>query len=63
MPFREGEVYRCPYPDCGCEVTVTKAPSPACCFGPDAMICCGMNMVKTTDTRRNPPRGTHPRRG
>jgi hypothetical protein len=61
MPFHEGEVYRCPYPNCGCEVTVTKAPT--CCFGPDAMICCGMNMVKTTDTRRTPPRGTHPRRG
>lgn len=25
MPFREGDVCRCPLPDCGCEVTVTES--------------------------------------
>lgn len=27
MAFKQGEVYRCPDPKSGCEVTVTKAPS------------------------------------
>jgi len=26
MTWEEGEVYVCPLPDCGCEVTVTKGP-------------------------------------
>jgi len=29
MAFKEGEVYKCPDADCGCEVTVTKAAHPA----------------------------------
>lgn len=41
MVFREGEVYRCPDPACGCEVTVTRGAalgqggdlSPTCCCG------------------------------
>ncbi len=28
MALKPGEVYQCPDPECGCEVTVTKAPSP-----------------------------------
>jgi len=30
MAFREGQVYRCVDPACGCEVTVTKSAPPDC---------------------------------
>ncbi|MFJ8630965.1 hypothetical protein [Streptomyces sp. NPDC093568] len=47
MPFREGEVFRCPESDCGCELTVTKAAPPACTGQHDApTCCCGKTMVK-----------------
>ncbi|SFO59381.1 hypothetical protein SAMN05216207_11006 [Pseudonocardia ammonioxydans] len=49
MPFREGEVFRCPDADCGCELTVTKAAPPACTGPPDApTCCCGKTMVKNS---------------
>lgn len=49
MPFREGEVFRCPQADCGCELTVTKAGPPACTGQRDApTCCCGQTMVKTS---------------
>jgi hypothetical protein len=44
----EGEVYRCPDTNCGCELTVTK-PAPPTYPGPQAPTCCGKTMVKTTD--------------
>lgn len=48
MPFREGEVFRCPDDDCGCELTVTKAASPACAGQHAPTCCCGKTMVKKT---------------
>jgi hypothetical protein len=42
MPCREGEVYRCPLPECGCEVTVTSCDSPDC----QGLTCCGQTMIK-----------------
>lgn len=47
MAFKEGEIYRCPDPECGCEIKVTKGAAPGkggdqnprCC-------CCGKEMVK-----------------
>ncbi len=41
MALKQGEVYRCPDSDCGCEVTVTRPPAsgnggnvnPRCCRG------------------------------
>ena len=46
MPFREGDVFRCP-DDCGCELTVTKAGPPTCTGQQDApTCCCGQTMVK-----------------
>ncbi|MDQ1033429.1 hypothetical protein QF035_011011 [Streptomyces umbrinus] len=46
MPFREGEVYRCPEADCGCELTVTKA-GPLISTGRQSPTCfCGKVMVK-----------------
>jgi hypothetical protein len=47
MPFLEGEVYRCPDSDCGCELTVTKPPLPTC-PDPEALTCCGKTMEKAT---------------
>ena len=46
MPFREGEVYRCPDPECACELTVTRTPHPGA-GGDLAPTCsCGKAMVK-----------------
>lgn len=46
MPFREGEVYRCPDANCGCELTVTEG-APATCGGEQSpTCCCGKTMVK-----------------
>jgi len=28
MAFKQGEVYKCPDPNCGCEITVTKGAAP-----------------------------------
>jgi len=39
MAFREGQVYRCPDPTCGCEVTVTKG-APLDCPGTQSPTCC-----------------------
>lgn len=48
MPLREGEIYRCPLPDCGCEVTVAKS-APADCSGQQSpTCCCGQTMVKAS---------------
>ena len=30
MAFKQGEVYKCSDPNCGCELTVTKGVSPTC---------------------------------
>ena len=45
MAYSNGDLYRCPDNDCGCEVTVTKAAQPSC---PDAeeLTCCGKVMVR-----------------
>ncbi|MDJ0464593.1 hypothetical protein [Streptomyces sp. H27-C3] len=46
MAFVQGEVYRCPDPDCGCEITVTKGAAPG--HGGDQVptCCCGHRMEK-----------------
>ncbi len=46
MPFREGEVYRCSLPECGCEVTVTKSAPPDCQGQENPTCCCGQSMIK-----------------
>lgn len=46
MAFREGEVYRCPEENCGCELTVTKAAPPTCSGNNNPTCCCGKTMVK-----------------
>lgn len=49
MPFREGEVFRCPDPACGCEVTVTKGAPPTCEGDLNPTCCCGKTMAKVSD--------------
>jgi hypothetical protein len=46
MPFREGEVFRCPDPACGCELTVTKGAPPDCPGHENPTCCCGKAMEK-----------------
>lgn len=46
MPWKQGEVYRCPDPACGCEVTVTKAPQPGMGGDNAPTCCCGKPMQK-----------------
>lgn len=49
MALREGEVYRCPDANCGCEITVTKG-APATCKGQEQpRCCCGKTMGKASD--------------
>jgi hypothetical protein len=46
MAFVEGEVYRCPDPDCGCEITVTKGAAPGHGGDEAPTCCCGLPMEK-----------------
>jgi len=45
MPFKKGEVYRCPDKNCGCEVTVTKSAPQSCGGDQNPTCCCGKTMV------------------
>ena len=44
MPFKKGEVYKCPKEDCGCEVTVTKSAPETCGGTQNPTCCCGCTM-------------------
>src|SRR5437016_7364209 len=46
MAFKQGEVYKCPDPKCGCEITVTKGAAPTCHRTQAPRCCCGKDMVK-----------------
>jgi hypothetical protein len=46
MALKEGEVYKCPNPDCGCEITVTKGAQPGGGGNQAPRCCCGMEMAK-----------------
>ena len=46
MAFKHGEVYHCPDPNCGCELTVTKAPKEGTGGDQAPTCCCGKPMVK-----------------
>ncbi len=49
MAFREGQIYRCPDPACGCEVTVTKGAPPDCPGTANPTCCCGKEMRTVSD--------------
>lgn len=44
---KEGEVYACTDPECGCEMTVTKEPQPGAGGDENPRCCCGREMEKT----------------
>ncbi len=46
MAFKQGEVYRCPDPDCGCEVTVTQRAAAGKGGSQNPRCYCGKEMVK-----------------
>jgi hypothetical protein len=46
MALQEGEVYRCPDPQCGCEVTVTRSAAPGCPGDRNPTCCQGHVMEK-----------------
>lgn len=46
MAFKEGEVYKCPDPKCGCEITVTKGAAPDKGGDEPPRCCCGKAMGK-----------------
>jgi hypothetical protein len=66
MALKEGEMYQCPNPDCGCEITVTKGAQPGGGGNQAPRCCCGMEMVKDFELRNlSPPsflvHSKHPR--
>lgn len=46
MALKQGEIYKCPDPECGCEVTVTKDAAPGKGGTLNPRCCCGHEMVK-----------------
>lgn len=48
MAFKKGEKYKCPDPNCGCEIEVTKGASPDCGGNENPRCCCGREMQKTS---------------
>jgi hypothetical protein len=46
MAVKQGEVYKCPDPNCGCEITVTKGCALAKGGDLAPHCCCGKEMVK-----------------
>jgi len=46
MAFKQGEKYRCPDPECGCEIQVTKGAAPGKGGDLKPRCCCGKEMEK-----------------
>lgn len=46
MALQKGEVYACPDPECGCEITVTRGAAPGKGGDLNPRCCCGKEMVK-----------------
>lgn len=46
MAFKQGEVYRCPDLECGCEITVSKGAAPSKGGSQNPRCCCGKEMVR-----------------
>jgi hypothetical protein len=46
MAFKEGEVYRCPDSNCGCEIKVTKGAAAGKGGDQNPRCCCGLEMQK-----------------
>jgi hypothetical protein len=46
MSLKQGEVYVCKDPKCGCEITVTKGAAASCTGTAAPRCCCGKDMAK-----------------
>lgn len=46
MAFKEGEIYRCPDSECGCEIKVTKGAAAGIGGEQNPRCCCGQEMVR-----------------
>ena len=46
MSLKKGEVFVCPDPKCGAEVTVSKSAASTCAGTVVPRCCCGKDMVK-----------------
>ena len=46
MALKEGEIYKCPDPNCGCEILVIKGAAPGKGGDLAPRCCCGKEMVK-----------------
>ncbi len=46
MALKEGETYRCPDSECGCEIKVTKGAAPGKGGNQNPRCCCGKEMTK-----------------
>lgn len=46
MAFKEGEVYRCPDAECGCEIKVMKGAAAGQGGNQNPRCCCGKEMQK-----------------
>lgn len=46
MALQQGERYRCPDPNCGCEIEVTKGAKPGSGGNLNPRCCCGKEMQK-----------------
>lgn len=52
MAFKKDEVYQCPDPECGCEITVTKGAAPGKGGNQAPRCCCGKEMVRKSEARK-----------
>jgi hypothetical protein len=48
MSLQKGEVYRCPDPECGCEIQVTHGPNQKRGDEEELRCCCGQIMQKAS---------------
>jgi hypothetical protein len=48
MAFQEGERYRCPDQECGCEILITRGAAPGKGGDRNPTCCCGLEMVKVS---------------
>lgn len=46
MALQKGEVYRCPDPECGCEITVEKGAASGKGSNQNPRCCCGKEMIR-----------------
>jgi hypothetical protein len=60
MTLKQGEVYRCPDAQCGCEITVTHSANPDCRENQKPRCCCGKEMVKQWQFRAEAKNGLRP---